>query len=101
MGDRGRKYGGGNSQQKFAAEKNIRGGDLHETDENDRTQKLLRRYTSKELQKPSLDFLNRVITFKKCPIFFQNWGGWDRIGPEGTRGPPHKNRVTDRKSLDA
>ena len=62
--------------------------------------KLLRRYTSKKFGKLSLGFLNRVITFKKCPVFFQNRGGWDRIGTKGMRGPPHKKGVTDRKSLD-
>jgi hypothetical protein len=42
-------------------------------------------------------YLFVVITFKKGLDFFQNWEGWDRISPEGKRGPPHKNGVTDKK----
>ena len=88
-GDRGRKDDGGNSQQTTRVEMNIYGRDLHETDKNERTQK-----TVAEVHQNSLEivivFLNRVIIFKKCPVFFQNWGGWDGIGTEGKRGPPHK-----------
>ena len=56
--------------------------------------KLLRRYT-KRAPKIVIGFLNQVITFKKCPIFFQNWGGWGMIesvwrGP--TRGEPDKKQ---------
>ena len=36
--------------------------------------KLLQRYT-KKAWKIIIGFLNRVITFKKCPVFFLNWGG--------------------------
>ena len=36
--------------------------------------KLLQRYT-KKARKIIIGFLNRVITFKKCPVFFLNWGG--------------------------
>ena len=53
--------------------------------------KLLRRYT-KKIGKSSLAFLNRVITFKKCPVFYQNWGGWDRISTEEKSGRPDQKR---------
>ena len=56
--------------------------------------KRLWRYT-KRASKIVIGYFERVITFKMFPIFFQNWGGWDTIGQEGKRGPPHKNRVTD------
>ena len=61
--------------------------------------KLLWRYT-KKIGKLSLGFLNRVITFERCPVLFQNWGGWDRISTEGRRGRPHQKQA-DRKSLDS
>ncbi len=50
-GDGGRRYGGGNSEQKIIAETNIHGGDLREIDKNDRTQTTVAKTDQKRFEK--------------------------------------------------
>ena len=58
--------------EKIIAETNIHGGDLHEIDKNDRTQKTVSKTDQKRSEKRLLLLFLIVITFKKCPGFFQN-----------------------------
>jgi hypothetical protein len=97
MGDGGRNDSGGNSQQTSEQKQILMVWTYMKQIKMKGHKKLLRRYT-KKIGKSSLAFLNKVITFQKCPVFFQNWGGWDRISTEGKRGCPHQKRGDDRKS---
>ena len=56
MGDGGRRYVGGNSEQKIIAETNIHVGDLCEIDKNDRTQKTVAKTDQKRSKKRLLLF---------------------------------------------
>ncbi len=55
-GDGERRYGGGNSEQTIIVETNIHGGDLHEIDKNDRTQKTVSKTDQKRSKKWLLGF---------------------------------------------